>query len=156
MYHSDSGRRPPPETWQQQILKAASYAACTLDHPLYRSLAKETRLSPYALAFLDCLEGPQLIAINSSGWSGKIGERIHFHLKNNVRVMHVRVMIRESKTSRTVFEAGHAYPSRLDPSIWTYITKTEIRQIPGLCMDVIANDLAGNIGADMVEFNYEE
>lgn len=69
--------------------------------------------------------------------------------------MHVRIMIRENKTSRTTLELGHAYPSRLNPSIWTYITQTEIRQSPGLCMDVLANDLVGNYGADIVVFDYE-
>ena len=54
-----------------------------------------------------------------------------------------------------MLESGHAYPSRLNPSIWTYVTKTEIRQIPGLVMNVLTNDLAGNISADTVVFDYE-
>ena len=155
MVHADSGRRPRPQIWQGRILKAASYAACALDHPLYRLQAKETRIAAYGLAFLDCLGGPQLIAIDSSRWTGRVGERIHFHVKEYVRVMQVRVMIREDQTSKTTLESGHAYLSRLNPSIWTYITQTEIRQTPGLCIDVLANDLAWNIGADSVVFDYK-
>jgi hypothetical protein len=155
MYHSDSGRRPPPDTWQQQVRRAASYAASALDHPLYRFQAKESGISAHSLAFLDCMGGPWLIAVDSSHWTGRIGESIHFHVKDNVRVMHVRIMIRENKMSRTTLESGHAYPSRLNPLIWTYITQTEIQQSPGLCMDVLANDLVGNYGADIVIFDYE-
>jgi hypothetical protein len=155
MRNSDGDKRPPPKTWQQQILKAASYAACSLDHPLYRLKAKETRISPYGLAFLDCLGGPQLIAVDSSHWTGRIGERIHFHVRDNIQVMHVRVMIWENQMSKTILESGHACQSRLDPTVWTYITQTEIRQTPGLCMDVLANDLVGNLGVDTVLFNYE-
>jgi hypothetical protein len=69
--------------------------------------------------------------------------------------MQVRVMIRENKMSKTSLESGHACQSRLNPSIWTYITRTEILQTPGLCMNVLANDLAGNFGADIVVFDYE-
>lgn len=155
MYHADSGKRPRPQTWQQQVLKAASYAACAQDHPLYRLQARETRISPYGLAFLDCLGGPKLVAVDSSNWTGRAGERIHFHVKDNLRVMHVRVMIQENETSETTLESGHACQSLLNPSIWTYTTKTEIRQTPGLCMYTLANDLAGNIGADTVVFDYE-
>ena len=155
MFNSDGDKLPRPETWQGQILKAASYAACALGHPLYRLLADKTGTSAYDLAFLDSLSGPQLIAVDSSRWTGEMGESIHFHLKENIRVMHVRVMIWESKTSKTVLESGHAYPSQLNPLIWTYVTKTKIRQTPGLCMDVLTNDLAGNFGADTVVFDYE-
>lgn len=155
MHNSDGGRLSLPETWQNRILKAASYAASAMDHPLYRLQAKETRTSAHSLAFLDCLSGPQLVSVDSSRWNGGVGELIHFHIRESVRVMQVRVMVRENSTSRNVLESGHAYPSRLNPSIWTYITKTEIRQTPGLCMDVLANDLAGNLGADIVVFDYE-
>jgi hypothetical protein len=155
MRNSDGGRPSLPDTWQNKILNAASYAASALDHPLYRFQSKETQISAYSLAFLDCLSGPQLVSVDSSRWKGGVGELIHFHLRESVRVMQVRVMVRENSTSRTLLESGHAYPSRLNPSIWTYITKKEIRQIPGLCMDVLANDLAGNLGADIVVFDYE-
>lgn len=155
MLKSDGDRFPAPGNWEQRVLKAASYAACALNHPLYRLQAQETRISAYGLAFLDCLGGPQLIAVDSSRWSGRIGERIHFHVRNNVRVMQVRILIRESKTSKRVFESGYAYASRLNASMWTYITQTEIRQTPGLCIGVLANDLAGNLGVDIVEFDYE-
>jgi hypothetical protein len=155
MYHSDSGRRPVPETWQQQVQRAASYAASALDHPLYRFHARESGISAHSLAFLDCIGAPRLAAVDSSHWTGGIGESIHFHVKNNVRVMRVRIMVRENKTSREALESGQAHPSRLNPSIWTYITQTEILQAPGLCMDVIASDLAGNIGTEIVVFDYE-
>jgi hypothetical protein len=155
MQNSDGDRLPLPETWQTRILKAASYAALALDHPLYRLRARESSVSAYSLAFLDCLDGPQLISVDSNRWTGGIGQRIHFHFKESIRVMQVRVMVREEKTSKTVLESGQAYPSLLNPFVWTYITKTEIRQTPGLCMDILANDLAGNFGVDQVVFDYE-
>ncbi len=155
MYHSDSGKRPSPETWQQKVQRADSFAASALRHPLYRFQAKERGISAHSLAFLDCIGVPRLVAVDSSHWTGRSGELIHFHVKDNVRVMHVRIMIRENETSKAALESGQAYPSRLNPSIWTYITQTEIRQTPGLCMDVLANDLAGNFGADLVVFDYE-
>jgi hypothetical protein len=155
MHNSDGSRRPLPKTWQQQILNAASYAACSLDHPLYRLQTKETGINAYGLAFLDCLGGPQLISVDSSHWTGRIGERIHFHVRDTVRVMQVRIMIWENTESKTMLEFGHACQSRLNPSIWTYITQTEIPQIPGLYIGVLTNDLAGNLGADNVIFDYE-
>ncbi|MGE5373935.1 MAG: hypothetical protein ACM3XO_02680 [Bacteroidota bacterium] len=155
MQNTDNAKLPLPETWHNRILKAAGYAASGFDHPLYRLGAKEGRISAYSLAFLDCLDGPQLLSVDSSRWTGGIGQTIHFHLKETIRIMQVRVMVRAGKTSKTVLESGHAYPSRLNPMVWTYITKTDIRQTPGLCMDILANDLAGNFGADLVVFDYE-
>ena len=144
-----------PDTRQNRILKAASYAGAVLDHPIYQLQAKQTQRSAHSLAFLDCLDGPHLITVDSSRWTGRIGEIIHFRVTDTSRVMQVRVMLKKSKTSRTVFESGYAYISRLNPSIWTYVTKTEIRQGPGLCIGVIASDLAGNVGADILEFDHE-
>jgi len=96
-----------------------------------------------------------VVSVDSHRWTGGIGEAIHFHVREYIRVMQVRVMIRENRWSKTSLESGHACPSRLNPSVWTYVTKTQIRQTPGLCMDILANDLAGNFGVDTVEFNYE-
>ena len=136
------------------MLKAASYAALAHDHQVYRLESRETQVSSYSLAFLDFLGKPQLVGMDTSRWTGGIGQRIHIQVRDNVRILQVRVMIREHKMSDEVLEAGNACPSRLDPWIWTYSTKTQIQQSSGLCVDVITTDLAGNIGVDTMEFSY--
>lgn len=155
MRNSDGSSRPLPKTLQQEILNAASYAACSLDHPLYRLLTKQTKFNAYGLAFLDCLGGPNLISVDSRHWTGRAGETIHFQFRETIWVMQVRIMIWENTESKIMLESGYAFQSRLNPAIWTYMTKTEIPQTPGLNIGVLANDLAGNLGADNVIFDYE-
>ena len=93
MHYSD-GDKPLFESWQSEILKAASYAACTLHHPLYQLQADKTEINAYCLAFLDSLGGPKVTGVDSKRWTGRIGEEIHFYVRDNIRVMQVRVMVR--------------------------------------------------------------
>jgi hypothetical protein len=153
MFNSDGDRFPPCRTWQQRILKAAGYAAFAQEHPVYRLKTAGTQVSAYSLAFVDSLGKPRLVDMDISRWTGGIGQRIHIQVMDNVEVLQVRVMIPEHRMSDTVLESGHAHPSRLDPRIWTYLTKTQIHQAPGFCVDVIAIDLPGNVGVDTVEFD---
>ena len=152
MFNSEGNRFPPGKTWQQKILKAASFADVSHEHPLYRLSTIGTRISPYSMAFLDCIGVPKLVNMDISHWTGEIGQWIHIQVLDKVRVLQVRVMIRENMMSDKVFESGHAYPSRLNPSIWTYVTKTKIHQVSGFCVDVLANDLPGNVSVETVEY----
>ena len=71
-------------------------------------------------------------------------------------VVEVRVKIRENIESKKSLESGYAYPSKLNPSIWTYVTKRQFHQVSGFCVDVLSIDLAGNVNWDTVEYTKSE
>ena len=151
----DGDRLPAPRTWQEKMLKAASYAACAQEHPLYQLKAVDTESNPHSLAFIDYLGKPEIIGMYINHWTGGIGQRIHIQVRDNVRIMHVRVMIRQHPMSDMVLESDHACQSQVYPLIWTYLTKTKILQPPGFCVDVIATDLPGNTSAETLIFDQE-
>jgi len=153
MFNSDGDRLPPPKTLQQRIRKAGSYAAWAQDHFLYQLKASDSPVSAHSLAFLDSLGKPQLLGMDIRRWTGGIGQMIQIRIMDNIQVLQVRVMIREHRMSDTILESGYAYPSRLDPTLWTYITKTQIQQRPGFCVDILANDLPGNLSVETMEFD---
>lgn len=153
MFHSDSGKFPAPKTWEQRIRRAASYAACAHEHPIYEIKATDAPVSAYSLAFLDALGKPQLLGMDIRHWNGDIGQHIFIRVTDTIHVLQVRVMIGEHVQSDTVLESGYAYPSQLDPSIWTYVTKTRIHQKPGFCVHIIADNFCGHIGVHTMQFN---
>jgi hypothetical protein len=155
MFGYDNDRFPPGKTWQQQMLKASGYAAQAQEHPLYRLASRGKQMNEYGLALLDFLGKPQLVGMDISRWTGGIGQTIRIQVRDNIRVLHVRVMIRRHKTSDKVLESGHACPSKLSPWVWNYITRTQIEQSSGFCIDVLTTDLPGNVGVDTMEFTSE-
>ena len=152
MFNSNNKSLSSRQRWQQQTLKAATYAAFAQTQPVYLLKAMGTQTSAYSFAFVDFLGKPQLVGMDISQWTGGIGERIHILVKDNVMVLHVRVMIREDRLSDIVLESGHAYRSPSDGLVWTYLTKTRIHQKPGFCVDVLATDLPGNLSVETMEF----
>lgn len=138
---------------QQAFREAAAYAKSAKTQPVYVERAKATNSIPYNVAISDWFGKPEVLNIDISSWTGEMGQVIRVKAQDNVKVTRVHVMIRADNSRATALEEGEAV--QIDPNglLWLYTTKTVVPMIPGTRLDVMAEDLPGNIGGDALELN---
>lgn len=138
---------------QEAFRLATQYAVGAKDNPIYVNLAKGTDATAYNLAVADYFGKPDVLEINISEWTGQIGQTIRVKAQDNVRVMSVRVMIRESNNTATALEEGEAVRSETNGLMWVYTTKTVVPMTPGTRIDAFARDLPDNVGGHSLELS---
>ena len=120
------------------------------DNPIYVQLAKRTETTSYNLAVADWFGKPEILSVNTDGWTGCIGHTIRIRAQDDTCVTSVQVTIH---SDGNVLEVGEAVRSQTDGLVWTYMTTTNLMGSPNLQLDVNAYDLAGNFGASSVSLN---
>ena len=135
---------------QEAFRMAIVYAKSAKNQPLYKELAKGTDASAYNLAVSDWFGQPEVLEIDTNGWTGQSGHTIHIKAQDDTKVTRVSVIIHNNGT---VLEQGEAVPSEYDGLMWSYTTTTDINSAPGVLLDANAYDLPGNFGALSVSLN---
>jgi len=136
---------------QEEIRGAATYAEFSSDLEIYKYTASLTSLSAYQVAVADYLGKPKILAIDSSQWTGEVGQPIHIRAKDNFSVLFVGLLIQENKKNGNIFEDGEAVRSETDDVLWTYTTTRRITKKRGLYLFAFAIDLPGNVGGSRLE-----
>ena len=135
---------------QDAFKKAIGYARGAKTQPVYVELAKGTDASAYNLAMKDWFSQPEILEVNTDGWTGGIGHTIRIRAQEGIQVTRVRVVIHQDGN---ILEQGEALPSETDGLLWTYVTTTNLMGTPNLQLDANAFDLPGNVGAATVSLN---
>ena len=152
-------RRTPPENpeyseaqlaQQKAFKEAAEYAQEARTQSIYKSLARGTKSSAYNLALADWFGQPEVLSIDSSEWTGQVGQTIRIKAKDDTKVASVRVVIHNNGT---ILEEGDAVPAEDNVLLWSYVTTTIVTRTPELLLDANAYDLPGNFGAMSVPMN---
>jgi hypothetical protein len=153
-------RRKRTTRWtqaQQQQQKgfrgAVAYGKAVLADParklVYDAAGRRTRQSAYSSAIGDYQQGPRILDVDLSDYTGQTGESIVIQASDNVAVTAVTVVIRTM--AATVLEQG---PAAFNPktSRWTYQTQaTAPPDRLGVTIEVTATDLPGNQAAKSVD-----
>ena len=100
----------------------------------------------------DWLGQPEILALDTGGWTGEIGQTIRIEAQDDTKVTRVTVVIHNNGT---ILEQGEAVPSGTDGSLWTYVTTTRVTPAQGVLLDANAYDLPGNFGSSSVAMNYD-
>lgn len=129
---------------QERFRLAAVYAKASLGDAtlrmLYENAAKEKNKPAFALAVGDFLNAPSVDAIDLSGYTGKVGEKIIIRASDDIEVINVTVAIRSSAGG--VLEQGAAV---FEQGSWRYTAQTAIDLASGsFAFDVTAVDRPGN------------
>ena len=135
---------------QEAFKKAIAYAQGAKEQSLYRQLAKGTDSSGFNVAVADWFDQPQVLELNTDGWTGGVGHTIRIRAHDDTAVAGVRVTIHRNGD---VLENGEAVPSQTDGLMWIYTTTANLMGTPGLQLDAHAYDLAGNTGSSSVSLN---
>jgi hypothetical protein len=135
---------------QDAFRKASGYAKGAQTQPIYVERAKGTDASAYNLALADWLGAPEVLGINTDGWTGGIGHTIRIQAQDDTQVTSVRVTIH---SNGDVLELGEAVRSESDGLLWTYVTTTNVMGTPGLQLDANAYDRPGNFSTASVSLN---
>jgi hypothetical protein len=135
---------------QGAFKKATGYAKTAKTQPVYVELAKGTDATAYNLAMADWFGQPEVLELNTGGWTGGIGHTIRIQAQDDTKVTSVSVVIH---SNGDILEQGEAVPSEMDSLLWTYVTTTDVRGTPGLQLDANAYDLPGNFGATSISLN---
>ena len=135
--------RPDREFTEQQkaqqdaFREATTYAKFAKNQPIYQEQAKLKRTSAYNIAVADWFGEPEVLEIDTTGWTGQAGQTIRIKAQDNVWVASVHVTI-----GNPVLEHGEAV--REEGLWWSYTTTTSAPAgaLPGIT--AVAKDLPGN------------
>ena len=138
----DSNRilSPSQLAHQEAFREAIAYAKTTKDEAIYINKAQGTAMSAFNAAVADWFNQPKVQEIDTNGWSGEIGQAIRVKAQDDVRVVKVHVVIRD--TSGSVLEQGDA--EQEDGLWWVYTTTTVISSPLTNSITATAQDLPGN------------
>lgn len=125
---------------QEAFRQATTYAKFAKDQPIYVEKAKGTPMTAYNVAVADWFGSPEVLAIETDGWTGEIGQTILITAKDNVWVASVGVVITDQ--NGTQIEEGQAVHE--DGLRWVYTTTAAAAMQPTPKIIAWAKDLAGN------------
>ncbi len=132
---------------QEAFRQATQYGVVAKDNPVYVNLARQSDATAYNLAIADWFGKPEVLDINTDGWTGGIGHNIRIKATDDTGVTSVRVVIHQDGN---ILEQGEAVRSQTDGLLWTSATTTNLMGTPNLQLDANAYDLPGNFGASSV------
>ncbi len=123
---------------QERFKQATAYAKWAAKaQPIYAELAAGTMKSAYNVALSDWFHPPQILAVETGGWTGEAGATLQVKAQDDVMVAGVSVLIRAGET---VVEEGDATQS--DGLWWDYVTQVSVSEEVSVVVRVV--DLAGN------------
>ena len=150
VFSEDRVFNPTQLAQQEAFRQATQYGVVAKDNPVYVNLAQGVDASAYNLAVADWFGKPEVLEINTDGWTGGIGHNIRIKATDDTKVTRVRVVIHQDGN---ILEQGDAAPSETDGLMWTYVTTTNLMGTSGLQLDANAYDLPGNVGASSVSLS---
>lgn len=108
--------------------------------PQYLAIAAPGQ-SAYIMAMADCLNPPQIKAINGDNYGGMVGDEITIRAIDNFKVNEVKVRILD--TSDNLIEEGLATlgENKLD---WIYQVSVSNLSLTGTIIEATATDVPGN------------
>jgi hypothetical protein len=124
------------------IRESTTYASFAQTQDIYITKAKRMGVTPYYVALADWFEAPKVLESNVDGWTGKIGQMIRVKARDNVKVAHVTLVIRDA--DENILEMGEATQSEPGSAWWNYTTKSLVQMTPFPIVEVTAYDLPGN------------
>ena len=125
---------------QKAFRDATTYAKSAKDQPAYQEQAALTRKSAYNIAVKDWFGKPEVLEIDTSEWTGKVGETIHVRAQDNIGV--ARVYLQIDNGNGTTFEQGPAEQGH--DLWWRYTTTTAVSLASAPRIVAIARDLPGH------------
>ena len=125
---------------QEAFRNATTYAKSAKNQPIYQEQAKLTRKSAYNVAVKDWFGKPVVLEIDTSEWTGKVGETIHVRAQDNIKVAGVNLKI--DNGNGTTFEQGMAVQG--EGLWWRYTTQTAVSLASAPRIVATARDLPGH------------
>lgn len=130
------------KTHPAAMREASTYANFARAQEVYVNKARRTEVTPYYVALADWFGAPKVLEMNVDDWTGEIGQKIYVKARDNVKVTHISVVIRDGNDR--VLETGEAVQSVTGSAWWSYTTKSRVKMKPFPIVEAIAQDLAGN------------
>jgi hypothetical protein len=140
MFGEDRQYTETQKNQQQAFRKATTYAKFARNQQVYIDKAKGTNLSAYNIAVADWFGKPEVLEIDTSDWTGQIGQTIYVQAQDNIQVMHVQVTIDDG--NGTTFEEGQAVQA--DGLWWHYTTRSAVSLASPVRIVATAQDRPGN------------
>ncbi len=140
-------RSPTSQQSKNQLTfhKATRYASWAMQHSslkeLYEKKARKGRTA-LNIAFRDAYIPPEIRDIYAESYLGKPGDMIMIEADDDFKVISVKVSIRLA--GGELLEEGKALED-VNPVYWVYFTSFPNNSLPGTTIQVMAEDLAGNI-----------
>ena len=125
---------------QQAFREATAYAKSSKKQAVYMEKVKGTPRTTYNLAISDWFGKPEVLEINTSGWTGEAGQTIRIKAQDNIHVASVTVTIGDA--GGQVFEQGEA--ARSDGLWWVYTAMNPAALTPETRVTAVVKDLPGN------------
>lgn len=107
----------------------------------YEQAAKSRNLSAFVVAVTDYLKSPVVEAVNTSRYTGKVGDTVIVRATDDFKVESVRVTITAADGS--VNESGMAIQDLISQE-WTYLATQANAFIAGTTIKAVATDKPGN------------
>jgi hypothetical protein len=127
---------------RENLREAVAFAQMAENEEVYINRAREIGSTPYNIAIVDWFGAPRVLEIDVDGWTGKPGEIIRVKARDNVAVVGVSVVIRD--TQNHVLEEGEAIQVKAGGAWWHYTTQTRVTLEPFPTVEATAQDLRGN------------
>ena len=138
------------ERVKNRFRNAAAYAKEILKDPdmlaLYQAKARD-RKTPYTIAVTDYLRVPKIMEIDTSHYTGAVGDAVTVTATDDVTVMKVEVIITGS--DGLVVEQGLCTRNQFG-TFWTYTATTAVEVTEGITITAVAFDIPGNRGTGTV------
>ena len=134
---------------QEAFRQATQYAVAAKDNPVYMNLAKEANATAYNLAVADWFGKPQVLEIDTTGWSGQPGQTIRVKAMDDTQVTKVIVVIKDGSGAILLQD----YADQLDAAWWNFTTTTAVSNPSAVTISATAYDLPGNTHVLLVNNN---
>jgi hypothetical protein len=132
---------------KENFLQASLYAKGQVADPLskaeYETGISDKCNSAYAVALTDYLKAPVIHTVETTGYSGKIGENVAIKATDNFKVTSVYVEIWSA--ANVMIEQGNATLDATNIVFWNYKTTALNVVLPGSTLVIKAKDKANNI-----------
>lgn len=142
LFDNPPQKSSPKDVHRNALREAVNFAQMAEHEEMYINKARETGSTAYNIAIVDWLGAPRVLEIDVDAWTGKPGEAIHVKARDNVAVVGVTVVIRDSQNN--ILEAGEATLSKPGSAWWNYTTQTSVPMEPFPRIEATAQDLPGN------------
>ena len=129
----------PTQLAQQEAFRdAIAYAKSAKDEDVYTTKAQGTTLSAFNAAVADWFGKPEVLEIDTTNWTGAVGEIIRVKAQDDTQVTKVHVQI---TNGIAMVEQGDAVAA--DGLWWEYSTTT-VASVTTAKVKATAHDLPGN------------
>ena len=129
---------------RENFKKAATYAKAAITDAVLK-LAYKAKAKPgqtaYNMAFADFFNLPEIGDIDSSGYNGVVGSKLIAGVKDDFKVVSVKVII--EKSNGTLLEEGDA-SILTDGLHWEYKSTVQNATVAGTKISFIATDMPGH------------